>query len=98
MLVPDETQAYKICFCDYIIYQIRNESYCSYDPAEERLGCGLVLFHKSKFLDYLNQSTDAVDNGMDAYPTKLRHYGVYTLNHVIDVISHVEPTIEKVLL
>ena len=95
-LVPDYTQVYKIHFDNYIIYQNINESYASYDPTEIRLGNGLILFSKSKFLDNLNEATIAFDDGKDVYPDKFQHYGIYTLNHIIDVISHIEPNIEKV--
>lgn len=97
-LVPDNTHSYKISFDNYITYQMRNESYCSYDPDENRVGHGLLLFSKSKFLDYLSKATDAFDDGKEAYPAKFKHYGVYTLNHIIDIISHREPIIEKINL
>lgn len=95
-IIPDYTNAYKIHFEDYIIYQTRNESYCSYDHDESRSGHALILFSKSKLLDYLRKSTDAYDNGEDAYPAKFQHYGVYTQDHIIDIVSQCAPSIEKV--
>ena len=95
-IVPDNDQLYKICFDSYIMYQTGNESYASFDPNEIRTGDGLVLFEKSRFLDSLNKYSNAFDNENGAFPDKFRHYGVYTLNHVVDIISHVKPTVEKV--
>lgn len=85
---------YEICFQDYILYQVRNESYCSFDPEEIRHGRYLITFEKSKLLSYLSGVTDAgqLDDG-SFYPGKWTHYGIYTQNHVIDVISHIPPVI-----
>ena len=93
---PDYNHLYKIHFSNYIMYQTGNESYASFDPDEIQIGNGLILFEKSRFLDFLNRFSDTYDDGNDAYPAKFRHYGIYTYNHVVDIISHVEPTIEKV--
>jgi hypothetical protein len=99
-MLPDVTQAYKIYFDDYITYQIRNESFCSYNPEEKRVGNTLILFTQSTFLDYLTKSTDVVYTGEEnSYPPgKFKHYGVYTQDHVIDIISHCEPIITKINL
>ena len=40
---------FEICFHDYIIYQIRNESFWSGDPHEVHHGKYLITFEKSKF-------------------------------------------------
>ena len=90
----DERRQYEICFQGYIIYQVRNESYCSFDPDEIRRGRYLITFEKSKLLSYLTSVTDAGQfNDGSFYPGKWTHYGIYTQNHVIDVISHIPPVI-----
>ncbi len=85
---------YEICFCEYIIYQIRNESFCSYDPEEIRHGEHLILFEKSKLLSHLSSVTDAqqFDDGT-YYPGAWKHYGIHTQNHIIDIIAHGDPVI-----
>ena len=85
---------YEICFQEYIIYQIRCESYCSFDPEEIRHGRYLITFEKSKLLSYLSSVTDAqqFDDG-SFYPGEWKHYGIYTQNHVIDVVSHCPPVV-----
>lgn len=90
----NEKCLFEICFDNYIIYQIRNESFCSYDPNEIRHGKHLVVFEKSKMLSHLDEITDVqqFDDG-SYYPDKWTHYGIYTQNHVIDVISHRQPAI-----
>lgn len=90
----DENLAFEITFESYIIYQVRNESFCSYDPQEIRHGKFLIIFEKSKLLEYLTISTDTcrfADGSF--YPAKWTHYGIYTQNHVIDVISQCEPNV-----
>lgn len=99
-IVSDETQTYKIYFEEYIMYQDRNESYSSpvYNNADEiSTGKGLVLFEKSKLLDYVNEVIDIdLALAMQTYSkSKLYHYGIYTLNNIIDVITFNEPVIEK---
>lgn len=90
----DVRRQYEICFQGYILYQIRNESFCSFDPEEIRHGRYLIKFEKSKLLSYLSSVTDVgrFDDG-SFYPGKWTHYGISTQNHVIDVISHIPPVI-----
>lgn len=90
----NETCSYEICFHDYIIYQIRNESFYSYDPEEVRHGKYLIIFEKSKLLSQLSIFTDAqpFDDG-SYYPGEWKHYGIYTQNHIIDIIAQNAPVI-----
>lgn len=91
----NERRQYEIYFQDYILYQVRNESYCSFDDHEEiRHGRYLITFEKSKLLSYLSSVT-FVGQFRDGsfYPGKWTHYGIYTQRHVIDVISHIPPVI-----
>ena len=48
----DMDNVFEIVFEDYIIYQCRNESYTMYDDEEIRYGKYLVIYEKSKLLDY----------------------------------------------
>ena len=93
-ITPDESTLYDIYFENYIVYQTRNESYASYDAEEIRSGTYLITFEKSKLLESLSTITDAFrsDDGT-CYPGDWKHYGIYTQNHVIDVISHCPPVI-----
>jgi len=93
---PNKNQIFEIVFENYIIYQVRNESYCSFDPTEVRNGKFLIIFERSKLLEYLSTATDAcqLDDG-SFYPDKWIHYGVYTQNHIIDIISQEEPKVYR---
>ncbi|MCC2818147.1 hypothetical protein LK537_12655 [Lachnoclostridium pacaense] len=87
-------QSFEIIFENYILYQVRNESFCSYDADEIRSGKFMIVFEKSKLLDYLMVSTDAcqLDDGM-FYPGEWKHYGIYTRSHIIDVVALDEPKV-----
>lgn len=93
-LIPDYNDMYKIHFRDYIIYEMRNESYCCCDDEEVCSGKYMHVFEKSKLLSHLPVVTFVQDHGDGTYfPGKWKHYGIYTLNHIVDVISCGEPTI-----
>ena len=86
----EECFAYEIRFHRYIAYSIRNESYVSGDEAEEYSGRLLCIYSKSAFLDYVRASTFASDD----YPGLYKHYGINCLDHIVDVASVDEPTVQ----
>ena len=81
-----------IRFENYIMYQVRNESYCHFEPKSARHGNFLATYEKSSLLDYLSVATD-VQQGIngDFYPAPWVHYSVFTQNQVIDIVSHCKP-------
>ena len=83
-----------IRFENYILYQVRNESFCHFDPKSTRQGNYLVTYEKSSLLDYLWIATDVQqgDDG-DFYPAPWRHYAIFAQNQVVDIISHREPVL-----
>lgn len=94
---PNEQCLYEICFHEYIIYRIRNESFSSCDPEAIGHGRYLITFEKSEFLSHLYHVTFAqvFDDG-SYYPQKWVHYGIYTQNHIIDVIAQEKPDISEI--
>lgn len=95
-ITPDKRDQYEIHFENYIVYQNRNESWATYFPEEIRCGTFLITFEKSRLLDSLCEITDVIrsDNGT-WYPGMWKHYGIYTQNHVIDVVSHCPPVVTR---
>ena len=83
----------EIVFEDYILYQVRNESFCSYDPQETGTGRYLAVFEKSKLLDYLTVTVDAGLLSLCDAPWK--HYRISTQNQIIDVIAQAEPKVYR---
>lgn len=96
-ITPDEDAVYEITFERYILYQTRNESYSSYDAYEVREGQYLIRFRRSRLLDALPLLTDCCrwEDGT-CYPGEWTHYGIYTQNHILDVISTESPVIRRV--
>lgn len=89
-LRPDTNEMYEIIFDNYIIHQTRNESFCSWDDYEIREGKNFIEFTRSRLLDFFPLITDYF------YEEKAKHYGIYCLNHIIDIISWREPIIKKI--
>ncbi|MCM1023427.1 MAG: hypothetical protein NC395_05140 [Prevotella sp.] len=92
----DTDNAYEIIFERYIIYQCRNESYTAYDSSEICKGKYLIIFEKSELLNYYKDVIFDFDSEEDKKNRK--HYGIYTENHIIDVISNEPPVISQISL
>ena len=91
----DMDQVYEIVFEDYVIYQNRNESYTVWDDYEIRKGKYLIIFEKSRLLDYYEDVLFDFDDE-ETKRDKRKHYGIYMENHILDVISNSEPLIRKI--
>ena len=89
-----ELAEWEIIFENYILYQVRNESFCSYNAAEVRTGKYLAVFTQSKLLEYLPM---AVDAGLLEHTEPWKHYGISTQNQIIDVIAQADPVIYQQL-
>ena len=91
-----EQRAYEIRFPAYILYQIRNESYCAFGPEEACFGKYLMRFEQSRLLSHVSDFTDAqqLEDGT-FYPGKWEHYCILTQCHVIDVIAHEPPVVSE---
>lgn len=92
-IYEDTNRVYEIRFESYIIYQCRNESYTYWQEDEVRKGNYLIIFKKSNFLDYYEKVIFDFDS--DDWKINRKHYGIYTENHIIDVISNKPPIITK---
>lgn len=85
-----EPDKWEIVFEDYILYQVRNESFCSFAPEESRTGKYLAVFETSKLLEYLPL---AVDVELLEHTSPWKHYTIFTQDQIIDVIASKEPVI-----
>jgi hypothetical protein len=81
---------FELMWPTYVAYSVRNESFVSNDEAEKWEGKLFGLYSKSHFLDYAKKGTFAGEE----YPGPLKHWGIKCLNHIIDIISHVEPKVK----
>ena len=95
-LCPDEERIYEITFAGYILYQVGNESFCGWVPEEQSTGRYFLIFDRSRLLDRLSDFSDCqqLPDGT-FFPHPWKHYGIHALNHIVNVISPYEPTIQK---
>jgi len=99
-LLTNEDEAYEIIFPEYIMYQVRTEEYCSWDEYEIRKGHILCIFERSRLLDYREIAVDCCGELASGgyHPGKWTHYGIYSDFQIIDVITHKEPIIKKIVM
>ena len=86
-------EIYEIIFEDYILYQVRNESFCVYDSEEIRKGDILIIFEKSNLLERLSKTPESLL--IELHKQQYRHYGIYCEDHIIDIVAFDEPKIIK---
>ena len=79
-----------------IMYQCRNESYTIWDDEEVRIGKYLCIYEKSKLLDFYGSVVPFDWNDAET-KAKRKHYGIFTQNHIIDIIANEPPVISKVI-
>ena len=93
-LIADTGIKLQIEIKSYIMHLTRNESYTIWDNYEIRKGNYLVIFEKSRLIDFYDL---AISHTKDySYPGKGTHYGVYTCNHIIDIIADSTPIITRI--
>jgi hypothetical protein len=79
----------EILFKTYIAYVVCNESLSTVDDSEVFTGRHFRVDTRSRFLDYVQETTLANVVLHEPY----RHYCIICLNHVVDVASMDEPSI-----
>lgn len=84
----------QIVFPSYIMHLTRNESYTAWDDNEIREGNYLIVFKRSELIDFYDRVILHTEDY--SWPGKGIHYGVYTADHVIDIIADSEPVIKKI--
>ena len=87
----DYNEIYEITFESYIMYQTRNESFAYPDENSKVLGEYFTIIKNSSYLKMVKNITFY----NDIFDDKYIHYGIFSWNHVIDIISVEEPKIAK---
>ena len=91
----NDCQLYRVLFEGYIAFAVFNESYENL-PKEKTFSSRLFqVLSKSTFLDYVVANAD-INYARVFSEAEPRHYRVNCLNHVIDVATCFEPSIEVV--
>ena len=84
-------EIYEIVFENYIMYQIRNESFANPDENTKISGKYFVIIKNSSYLKMVKNITFY----SDIFDDKYIHYGIFSWNHVVDIISAEKPKIRK---
>ena len=87
----DYNEIYEMTFESYIMYQTRNESFAYLDENSKVLGEYFTIIKNSSYLKMVKSITFY----NDIFDDKYMHYGIFSWNHVIDIISAEEPKIVK---
>ena len=87
----DYNEIYEITFESYIMYQTRNESFAYPDENSKVLGEYFTIIKNSSYLKMVKNITFY----NDIFDNKYMHYGIFSWNHVVDIISAEEPKIAK---
>jgi hypothetical protein len=82
---------FELLWNSYIAYSVRNESFVSRDDYEQFEGRLLVTYTKSRYLDFVSAATFASPD----YPGSFTHWGVFCLNHIVDIVSVEPPQIRR---
>lgn len=91
--IDEEAPFYEIYFESYVSYHVLNEGFSGYDPDDESETTGFGKFHvfsKSGYMDQIRKSSIADQ----IFPGEMKHYGLFTENHIIHIIAFKEPEIE----
>lgn len=91
--IDREDPYYQIFFENYVAYHVLNESFAGFDPNDNFVETGsnrLRIFTKSGYMEYILKETFA----NDIFPNEMKHYGLYTENHVVHIIAFKDPVIE----
>jgi hypothetical protein len=89
--VTEESQTFELIWSRYVAYSVLNESFASVDDEERYEGNRFRVYVKSRFIDYVLLASFACAD----YPGPTQHFAVVCENHVVNVISVVQPTIQR---
>jgi hypothetical protein len=87
----DRSRVFELVWKYYVGYAVLNESFASVIDDEQYEGTRFRVYSKSRFLDYMSQTTFACDE----HPGPTRHYCVACEDHIVEVLSVNPPTITR---
>lgn len=86
----NNSEVFKVTFDNYIAYSVINESYETL-RGSQYIGEKIRIYSKSNFLDYIKVDTFATND----FPGEFKHYAFISQRHIVNVVSTIEPKIEK---
>ena len=93
ILADEHLPIIQLDFDSYVSYTVINEAFMPWDNEEVCEGKTFRIYTKSKALDFVTSRTSAEWILPDQPFT---HYEIPCLDHIIDVISHSEPTVTEI--
>ncbi|WP_196890131.1 hypothetical protein [Aureivirga sp. CE67] len=90
-ITENESLKYRITFEKYIAYSVIDESF-SVPPEGDFTGNNPRIYSKSNFLDYIKKDTFATTD----YLGEFKHYVFISINHILNIVSQIEPKIERI--
>ncbi len=83
-------RVFELAWDHYVAYSVTNESFALPEPASSSsVGRLFVEFSSSAYLEYIRKITFADDD----FPGPLKHWGIYCLNHIVNIVSVQPPVI-----
>lgn len=92
-IVIDESLIFRINFADYIAYQVLNESLDGAPEGPVYNDGKFKIFNQSPYLDYVRGCALMEVAAICSDNRPPLHYGLWSLNHLVDVVSCKEPKI-----
>jgi hypothetical protein len=93
-IVYAETETFEIFFPRSFAYLVSDEMAFPPDKYEVFEGVQFRRYQKSRFLDFIEGTALPAEARPHAHP--LYHYGIYCLNHLVDVIAPEPPRISYI--
>ena len=93
----DKSVIWRIVFDDYVAFQVLNESYDGAPEGPVYRNRKFRIFDASMYLDHV-RCTALVKEVAELYSDgdPARHYGIWSLNHIVDVVSCKAPEISVI--
>ena len=82
---------YEMLWNRYLTFAVRDETYASIDKSEVFAGQAVRRFTRSRLLSSLPNIIQTID----LLPALPIHFGIYCLNHIVDVLAYEEPVVRE---
>jgi hypothetical protein len=88
-------EAYELLWDRYFTFMVRDEGAAAFRKEEEYSGLGVRLFRKSWLLGVIPELSNGLHEISDVRGP-VKHYGLYCLNHIVDVLAYEAPSVSEV--
>lgn len=92
----DFDNMYEIVFDSYVIYSVTNESFDADFKGEDFTVTKVQVYQSSPFLNYAKEYRISELAQVHENDQELLHYKIWSLNHILNVVTAKVPTITKI--